>query len=77
MLVRMAGLRAAVAIQTHDLQTATFSNRRSWHETIVSYLEVLCKHFQGSMIRVLGVDSRRGLGIFLFTTASGTALGSI
>jgi hypothetical protein len=26
-------------------------------------------------IGVLGFDSRRGLGIFLFTTASGTALG--
>jgi hypothetical protein len=30
----------------------------------------------GWMIGVLGFDSRRGLGIFLFNTASGTALGS-
>jgi hypothetical protein len=29
----------------------------------------------GRMIGVLGFDSRRGLGIFLFTTASRTALG--
>jgi hypothetical protein len=29
----------------------------------------------GCTIRVLGFDSRRGLGIFLFTTASRTALG--
>jgi hypothetical protein len=29
-----------------------------------------------SEIRVLGFDTRRGLGIFLFTTASRTALGS-
>jgi hypothetical protein len=29
----------------------------------------------GWMIRVLGFDSWQGLGIFLFTTASGTALG--
>jgi hypothetical protein len=29
----------------------------------------------GWMIGVLGFDSRRGLGIFLFTTASRTALG--
>jgi hypothetical protein len=33
----------------------------------ISYLKV--------SIWVLGFDSRRGLGIFLFTTASGTALG--
>jgi hypothetical protein len=29
----------------------------------------------GWTIGVLGFDSRRGMGIFLFTTASGTALG--
>jgi hypothetical protein len=29
----------------------------------------------GWMIGVLGVDSRQGLGIFLFTTVSKTALG--
>jgi hypothetical protein len=29
----------------------------------------------GWTIEVLGFDSRRGLGIFLFTTASRTALG--
>jgi hypothetical protein len=29
----------------------------------------------GCMIGVLGFDSQRGLGIFLFTTASRTALG--
>jgi hypothetical protein len=32
-------------------------------------------HARGWTIGVLGFDSRRGLGIFLFTTASRTALG--
>jgi hypothetical protein len=71
--VRMAGLRAA--IQTQDLQTATFSKRRSWHEAIVSCHEVICMHFQRRTIGVLGFVSRRGLGVFLLTAASGAAVG--
>jgi hypothetical protein len=39
------------------------------------HLEEQAYSSKSTMIRVLGFDSRRGLGIFLFTTVSGTALG--
>jgi hypothetical protein len=54
-------------------------SRRRWEPNIKFYLQDISlwdmKWIEMAPLGVLGFDSRRGLGIFLFTTASRMALG--
>jgi hypothetical protein len=73
------GLPSSSSLQVFPakiLHAILISPMRATFPAHLILLDLVLKHFCGSWtIGVLGFDSRRGPGIFLFTTASRTALG--